>query len=197
MHSVPICSAAGAVLHVPDIVREADITIGLPDRREARIADALLGSRCQSRIVHAGGVEFASRGDAGTQAWAKRCAAGQERAATAVPGRATTAIGISANNVCQCCQRGSWIRLSLPISQTKCSCGKRRFSARSVSTVNRVCKCDSRPVTTIRGLRTNDFAAPIRASNRAMPRAGLSGFCGLTSHQTKSSFSRRSASSLA
>ena len=59
-----------------------------------------------------------------------RCRLAGERARVA-PGRGSTSIGMARMMRSQLPQRGSWRRLSAPISQTNFGAGKRRFSAPS------------------------------------------------------------------
>ena len=65
----------------------------------------------------------------------KRRASGADNGASTDPGRRTTAMGMLAAISRQRRQRANCTRLSEPISQMKCTSGKRLLSARTVSTV--------------------------------------------------------------
>src|SRR4051812_28321911 len=100
-------------------------------RASARSSVELSWERGPSKITSDGA-------EPSRRAWPRRRARGACKEASTEPGRRTTAMGTMAAISCQRRQRENCSRLSLPISHTNVTCGKRCSSARTVSTVKQV-----------------------------------------------------------
>ena len=111
-------------------------------------------------------------------------AACPRRALMGEPGREITAIGTVSMIACQSFHFGSCKRLSAPIIKTKLLSAWRVLSVRKRSTVYCVPYCRSTSLTRIRGGRGRSRTVLARISQLGC--SGLSGFCGLTSHQISS-----------
>ena len=99
-----------------------------------------------------------------------------------------TATGTIWNNDRHSFHPANSIRLSAPIIQTNLTCGRARFKRLIVSTVYTVFNSFSKLVTSMRVCCATPSAFEQRTSKGAIPARCFRGFCGDTSHQTRSRF---------